>query len=176
MSHSCSLTTLAVISVISQQSCGDEDNTRKQTSSNTEGFLQNTAVALAATYAVASSLSVVPSAPTEKEEASPGTLESIPEINDHPHASSTTEEESKLDAMEYTGSVEFEYEEEDAVKRAPLYAVEERNYQKRLDVEGAKGENHFLSIAWQFGLCEFIRGARHDGVQQSQCAGVVFDR
>ena len=128
--HSCSLATLAVISVLSQQSCGDEDNTRKQTSSNTEGFLQNAAVALAATYAVASSLSVVPSAPTEKEEASPGTLESIPEINDHPHASSTTEEESKLDAMEYTESVEFDDEEEDVVKRAPLYAVEERNYAK----------------------------------------------
>jgi hypothetical protein len=130
MSHSCSLATLAVISVLSQQSSGDDDNTRKQTSSNTDGFLQNAAVALAATYAVASSLSVVPSAPTEKEEASPGSLESIPEINDHPHASSTTTEESKLDAMEYTEAVKFDDDEDDVVKRAPLYAVEERNYAK----------------------------------------------
>ena len=97
----------------------------KQTSNNVDGMLQNAVVALAATYVVASSLSVAPLTPTAKE-ASPGTLESIPEINDHPHTLITIEE-SKLD-MECTEAVIFDDEVDD--KRTPLYAVEEQNYAK----------------------------------------------
>jgi len=93
-------------------------------------MLQTAAVALAATYAVASSLSVAPSTSHERE-SSPGALESIPEIHHYSCDSSITmeeDEESKFDMMEYTEAVKFDDEDND--KRAPLYAVEERNYAK----------------------------------------------
>jgi len=96
-----------------------ENNHENQASTNLDSMLQSATFTLAVTYAFASSLSLLPSASAAKE-ASTGTLESIPEIIDHPCGLSRTD----------TSDLDVEEDEEDEVdfKRAPLYAVEERNY------------------------------------------------